>query len=85
MNEVAHGTRGEETEKTAIYRIGGLDCYSCGLSMISAFKRNEKIKEATLNFVTQQIRVRYIGDDATLDEVEKEIVRSGYRPMLQKR
>lgn len=85
MNQVAHRDTGSETDKTVIYRIGGLSCYSCGLSIISALKRNGRIGEATLNLLTQQIKVRYSGDETILDIVEKEIVRSGYTPILQKR
>ncbi len=85
MIEVADSGTEQVHEKTATFRISGLDCYSCGLSLLTSLRKKDRVKDAMLNFFTSQMKVTYEGDEGTLKDVEEEIKKSGYHPMLQRR
>ena len=71
--------------KVALYRVSGLDCYSCGLSLVRSIKQKDGVKDAMLNFFTEQIRIEYDGSESTLKEIEEEIEESGYRSISRRR
>ena len=78
MNETS--SKGEEAE----YRIHGMDCPSCALTIEKGLNRLKDIQEAKINYNTAKLQI--IGNNAlALDTIEGEVQKLGFtaEPLVQ--
>ncbi|WP_404452059.1 cadmium-translocating P-type ATPase [Virgibacillus necropolis] len=74
--------KGEKVE----YRIHGMDCPSCALTLEKGLSRLNDIQEAKVNYNTAKLQI--IGSNAlSLDSIESEVQKLGYtaEPIIQNR
>ena len=70
--------KGETAEQKALYRLTGLDCPDCALTIEKAVRRLEGVREATVSLASSLLEVRY--DPGLLDpaQVVRTVEASGY-------
>ena len=63
--------------KQIVLKIGGMTCSACSNSLEHFLKKQDKIKDATVNLVLASASITY-DDDLTLKDLEKIVNRSGF-------
>lgn len=67
-----------------ILPILGMDCPSCALTIEKRLRKLEGIKEAKVNYITQDVAVIYDPSKIRIPEIEKAIEELGYRIAYKK-
>ena len=64
--------------------ILGMDCPACALTIEKKLRKLEGIKEANVNYMTQNVAVTYDPSKIGIPEIEKAIEELGYRIAYKK-
>jgi len=64
--------------------ILGMDCPACALTIEKRLRKLEGIKEAKVNYMTQNVAVTYDPSKIRIPEIEKAIEKLGYRISYKK-
>lgn len=64
--------------KTEIYEVTGMTCTACAGAIERGLKKLEGIKEASVNFATEKLKVEYDENQLDFDSIKKEVKKIGY-------
>lgn len=70
-------------ETTKTFPIKGMNCASCVRVLEKALSKIEGVKQATVNFASEQATVVYDEDKTNLEKLESEIAKVGYKAILE--
>jgi Cu+-exporting ATPase len=67
------------SEETVTLPITGMSCANCAANIERGFKKLEGIQEASVNFASEQARVRFDSEELDIADLVASIERSGYK------
>jgi len=63
----------------AKFKVGGMDCASCALTIEKAVKKLSGVKEAKASFANTELVVDYDPRAAKPDDIRKKVEETGYK------
>ncbi len=63
--------------REAVFRVDGMTCGMCALSIKIALKRLDGVEDADVSYKDEKAKVRYENDKVTVDEMIKAIENAG--------
>ena len=70
---------------TADLKINGMTCAACAQASERAVKKLAGVEEASVNFATEKLRVRFEGDSLSIDQIKAAVAKAGYEAVDEKR
>ena len=67
-----------------VFPILGMDCLACALTIEKRLRKLEGVKEAKVNYMTQNVVITYNSSKIGIPEIEKAIEELGYRIAYKK-
>nr|WP_256942556.1 heavy metal translocating P-type ATPase [Bacillus sp. OV166] len=64
------------SEEKVVYRVHGMDCPACGLTIEKGLSALKGIRDVTVNYSTAKLQV--VGDIGSFDQIENQIKKLGY-------
>ncbi|MDF2713929.1 MAG: ATPase [Paenibacillus sp.] len=74
--ESAEEGRSVPNERVRSYRIEGMDCSSCAMTIENHLRTNPAVKQVRIHFATGKMQIEH---DNTADDIVQEVKKAGYR------
>lgn len=69
----------DEKFSTATFKIGGMHCTSCSLSIDGALEDTQGVKDAMTSYAKSEARIKYDTSQVSKNELKKIIEKQGYQ------
>jgi Zn2+/Cd2+-exporting ATPase len=65
------------SEEKVVYRVHGMDCPACGVTIEKGLSALKGIRDVTVNYSTAKLQV--VGDVGSFDQIENQVQKLGYK------
>ncbi|MDF2715921.1 MAG: ATPase, partial [Paenibacillus sp.] len=79
LNEEQEPAAIEPSERLRSYRIEGMDCSSCAMTIENHLRMIPSVKQVRIQFATGKMQIEH---DNSVEEIVKEVGKAGYRASL---
>ncbi|NSJ92790.1 copper ion binding protein, partial [Coprococcus sp. MSK.21.13] len=68
-----------EDTKTRLFNIEGMTCTACAKAVERSVKKLEGVKEASVNFASEKLKVSYVDDVVKISQIKEAVEKAGYK------
>lgn len=81
IKDLGYGTQTEGVEGKQQFKVSGMTCANCALTIEKKLKKTPGVQEASVNFATETVTVEFDPNEASLEDIFEQVKDAGYIPI----